>query len=74
LPPGVGADLPIVIRSGTLPPQTLVQRFTYAAPKDNDPPKTDESGCTTGNSQQWTLLVAVLGLFAAAIALRRRTA
>ncbi len=74
VPPGVGANLQIVVRSGTLPAQTLTQTFTYRAPDDNDPPKADESGCVSGHSQQWALLVAALGLLGTVAVLRRRTA
>jgi hypothetical protein len=74
VPPGVGINMPIVVRSGTLPAQTLTQTFTYTSPKDNDPPKADESGCVSGHSQQWMLLLGALGLLTAVVALRRKTA
>jgi hypothetical protein len=74
VPPGVGINLPIVVRSGALPAQTLTQTFTYTSPKDNDPPKADESGCASGHSQQWLLLLGALGLLTAVVALRRRVA
>jgi hypothetical protein len=74
VPPGVGTNLTIIVHSGNLPPQTLAQTFTYTSPKDNDPPKSDESGCVSSPSQQRTLLLAVLGLLTAVVALRRRAA
>ncbi len=73
VPPGVGANLPIVIHSGNLPPQTLAIAFSYGAPKDNDPPKADESGCSFGGAPAWPVLLVVAGLLVA-VAIRRRFA
>jgi MYXO-CTERM domain-containing protein len=73
VPTGFGIDLPIVVQSGDLPPQTLTQTFTYTAPKDAGGTSKDEgSSCSAGNSPAWALTLAVLGLLAA-VALRRRT-
>ncbi len=74
IPAGFGENLPIVVRSGTLPPQTLTQTFTYTSPKDSAPPKADSgSSCTTGQGSAWALLLIALGA-AACISLRRRFA
>ncbi len=71
IPAGFGQNLPIVIRSGTLPPQTLAQTFSYTSPKDSAPPKADDGGgCTTGQGSAWALLL--LAPLAAFVARRRR--
>ncbi len=73
IPAGFGENLPIVVRSGTLPPQTLTQTFTYTSPKDSAPPKAEDStGCSTGAGSVWAILLAALGVLA--IAGRRRIA
>src|SRR5690606_27872422 len=54
IPAGFGTNLPIVVRSGTLPPQTLTQTFSYTSPKDSAPPKVDSGGgCSTGQLPAW---------------------
>jgi hypothetical protein len=76
VPPGVGVNLPIIVHSGNLPPQTLAQTFTYTAPKDNDPPKSDDGGCYS--SQGGTLPIVALMVAAlvagASLGFRRRAA
>jgi hypothetical protein len=75
VPPGVGANLPIVVHSGNLPPQTLTQTFTYTAPKDTSPPKADESGCRGGTGTFPLAALIVVALLAGfTVALRRREA
>jgi MYXO-CTERM domain-containing protein len=72
VPPGVGVNLPIIVHSGNLPPQTLAQTFTYTSPKDNDPPKSDDGGsCSVGSSPAWAVALAMLGVLV--VARRRRT-
>jgi hypothetical protein len=74
VPPGFGTALPIIVHSGDLPAQTLTQSFTYTAPKDTDPPKSDDGGsCSAGTVPAWPV-VAAIALLAAAVAYRRRTA
>jgi hypothetical protein len=73
VPTGVGANLPIVVRSGTLPPQTLTQTFTYTAPKDTGSPSSDAGGsCSAAASPAWAQLLVILGLFAIVSRSRRR--
>ncbi len=77
VPPGVGINMPIIIHSGTLPPQTLTQTFTYIAPKDNDPPKSDDGGSCSGDTgARWPLAALFAGalLMGVAMMLRRRSA
>jgi hypothetical protein len=75
VPPGFGTNLPIVVHSGDLPPQTLTQTFSYTAPKDNAPPKTDESGCQSGTGSTFPLVaLMVAALLGATLTLRRREA
>jgi MYXO-CTERM domain-containing protein len=72
VPPGVGVNLPIIVHSGNLPPQTLAQTFTYTSPKDNDPPKSDDGGSrSVGSSPAWAVALAMLGVLV--VARRRRT-
>jgi uncharacterized protein (TIGR03382 family) len=72
VPPGFGTNLPIVVHSGDLPPQTLTQTFNYTAPKDNEPPKSDDGGCTSTKSSGWGLLLAFLVLGGIGVVTRRR--
>jgi hypothetical protein len=71
VPPGFGANLPIVVQSGDLPPQTLTQTFTYTAPKDNDPPKSDESGCQSGTGTL-PLVALIVAALVAGLSLGKR--
>jgi hypothetical protein len=73
IPTGVGVDLPIVVYSGTLPPQTLAVTFSYTSPKDTPPPKADESSCSGANSGSWFAVFGLISLLGWA-AYRRRTA
>jgi MYXO-CTERM domain-containing protein len=73
VPMGAGTDLEIVIQSGTLPPQTLSQTFTYLKPKEVAPPKNeDSSSCAASTTATWAALLGVLAI--GAIAIRRRRA
>jgi hypothetical protein len=73
VPMGAGTDLEIVVQSGTLPPQTLSQTFSYDKPGEVAPPKNEEdSSCTANTGATWAALLGVLAI--GAIAIRRRRA
>jgi hypothetical protein len=73
VPMGAGSNLEIVIHSGTLPPLTLNQTFSYDKPDEVAPPKNeDKSSCTANTGATWAALLAVLAI--GAIATRRRAA
>jgi hypothetical protein len=72
VPAGAGSDLPIVVHSGALPPQTLAMTFDYIPPKDSGPPSGDDgSNCSAGGSSGLLALVALAMLGLAALARRQ---
>jgi hypothetical protein len=71
VPPGFGTNLPIVVHSGDLPPQTLTQTFNYTAPKDNDPPKSDDGGCQSGTGTL-PLVALIVAALVAGLSLGKR--
>jgi hypothetical protein len=73
IPPGFGKLLPIVVYSGTLPPQTITQTFDYLTPKDNiGDSSTDTSSCSGVGGSAWAGMLGVLALLGVAAARRRR--
>jgi MYXO-CTERM domain-containing protein len=73
VPMGAGTDLEIVVRSGTLPPQTLAQTFTYVKPKEVAPPENeDNSSCAASTTTTWALALVLPALAVAARVRRRR--
>jgi hypothetical protein len=71
VPPGFGTNLPIVVHSGDLPPQTLTQTFNYPAPKDNEPPKSDDGGCRSGTGTL-PLVALIVAALVAGLSLGKR--
>jgi hypothetical protein len=71
VPPGFGTNLPIVVHSGDLPPQTLTQTFNYTAPKDNEPPKSDDGGCRSGTGTL-PLVALIVAALVAGLSLGKR--
>ncbi|MCC7509847.1 MAG: IPT/TIG domain-containing protein [Planctomycetes bacterium] len=79
VPPGGGSNLPIVITSGSLGPQTITQRFTYSnvgqVGGGGGGKGGGGGGCETGsNHTPWAVLLAAMAAVAAVTTLRRKRA
>jgi hypothetical protein len=69
VPPGGGQGLVIEVASGTLPPQTLTQTFSYSKVSNvGSGGDGGGSGCTFGSGSAWVLTGLLLGV---GIAIRR---
>ncbi|MCC7508136.1 MAG: hypothetical protein IT464_02025 [Planctomycetes bacterium] len=75
VPPGSGTTLAIVVTSGSLPPQTITQTFSYSTVGSTGGGKSKDGGggCSAQHSG-WALLLGALGLMAIAGVTRRRRA
>ena len=74
VPNGGGTNLPIVIESGKLPPQTLTQTFSYRNISTGGS-SGGSGGCTTNSHIPTLPLVAgLLAILAVGVSLRRRRA
>ncbi|MBK8207767.1 MAG: IPT/TIG domain-containing protein [Planctomycetes bacterium] len=76
VPPGTGTTLPIVVTSGSLPPQTIAQTFSYSTvgSTGGGGGGDDGGGGCTAQHSGWALLLGALGLMALAGVARRRRA
>lgn len=74
VPPGSGSNLPIVVTSGTLAPQTLSQTFDYPGGivSGGGGGGGGGGGCVGNANTSWALLLGVLGALALAASFRRR--
>jgi hypothetical protein len=60
---GETRNLPIVVESGKLPPQTLAQTFEYRT-SDGDSSSGGGGGCSSGSGSPWPLLAGMFALLA----------
>lgn len=76
VPPGTGTTLPIVVTSGSLPPQTIAQTFSYTTvgSTGGGGGGDDGGGGCSAQHSGWALLLGALGLMAIAGVARRRRA
>lgn len=76
-PAGSGSNLPIVITSGSLPPRTLTQRWSYyggsSIGSGGGGKKGGGGGCSTGSESAWLLAGPALAALWVLARRRRRT-